>query len=380
MSEPTAVVVVGGGPAGLATAAALGRHGVEAQVLDRGDTVGESWANRYARLHLHTPRVQSHLPGLRIPATMGRWVGRDDLVAYLQQYAAHHRLQVRLGVDVHRVERSAGGYRVLTGQGELTARSVVVATGYNQEPVLPDWPGASEFTGELLHAAAYRDGSVYRGLDVLVVGGGNSGAEIAADLAEHGARSVRLAIRTPPQIVPRQIGPVPTTLLGILNDLLPAPVVDPVNRLLQRVTVGDLTGFGVGRPSEGLVAQMRRTDVVPTIDVGLLSQLRLGTVRVVPAVVALHPDRVQLADGQRVRADVVIAATGYRRTLPALVGHLGVLSGDRPLVKGGRTSPWAPDLYFVGLANALKGLLLQINLDARAVARAISARERASAR
>lgn len=364
------VVVVGGGAAGLATGACLRRRGIEPVIVDRGDAVGESWAARYDRLHLHTPRIQSHLPGYRIPPEMGRWVSRDDMVRYVRAYVAHHRLQVDLGVEVRRIDRSDGEYSLVTTGGQLRASCVVVATGYNQMPHLPDWPGT--FAGELVHASMYRRGGDYAGRDVLVVGSGNTGAEIAADLAEQGAARVRLAVRTPPNVIPREIGPVPTTLLGIANDYLPAGLVDPINRLVQQVALGDLTRHGMPPPPEGVVAQMRRTDVVPTIDVGLVDQLRMGAVEIVPAVTGLDGSEVELSDGRRIRPGVIIAATGYRRALEDLVGHLGVLEDGRPAVRGGRASARAPGLCFVGLSNPLKGILLQIRLDARVAARTIA--------
>jgi putative flavoprotein involved in K+ transport len=368
------VLVVGAGPAGLAVAACLGRRGVPALVVDRGLAVGGSWQVRYDRLHLHTPRVQSALPGLRIPRRSGRYVSRDDMVAYLRGYAAHHDLHPRFGVEVRRLQRDGEGWRAGTAGEPITARQVVLACGYAREPVLPGWPGQETFGGELVHSCAYRSPAPYRGKDVLVVGAGNTGAEIAADLAESGAGRVRLAVRTPPNVVPRQIGPVPVTLLAIPMDLSPARLVDPLNRLLQRAFVGDLGRYGLPPARRGLVAQARATGVTPTIDVGLVAQLRAGRVDPVAAPARFDGGTVVLSDGTRLTPDVVIAATGYTPALEPVVGHLGVLDGrGRPRARGARTVPGAPGLRFVGLSNPLKGLLLQIGLDARAAARAVEA-------
>jgi putative flavoprotein involved in K+ transport len=367
------VLVVGAGPAGLAVAACLRRRGIEPLVVDRGAAVGDSWRARYDRLHLHTPRVQSALPGLRIPRRFGRWVAKDDMAAYLRLYADHHGLSPRFGVEVTRLERDGDAWKAETGGEPLSARQVVLASGYNREPVLPEWPGREGFRGELLHASAYRGPEPFRDRDVLVVGAGNTGAEIAADLAEGAAARVRLAVRTPPNVVPRQLGPVPVTLLSIGNDTSPAWLVDPLNRVLQRLVVGDLTRYGLPAATTGVVAQARATGVTPTIDVGLIKELRAGRVTPVAAVTALDGDQVVLADGTRLTPDAVIAATGYSTALEPVVGHLGVL-GPRgaPMVHGGHSAPSAPGLRFVGIANPLKGLLFQISLDARAAARAIA--------
>jgi len=368
------VLVVGAGPAGLAVAACLKRRSIEPLVVDRNGAVGDSWRWRYDRLHLHTPRVQSHLPGLKIPAKFGRWVARDDFITYLAGYARYHGIDPRLGVEVGRLERRGGVWVADSTDGELVASQVVVATGYNHTPHLPEWPGRAEFAGELLHAADYRNARPYVGRDVLVVGTGNTGAEIAADLAQQGAGRVRISVRTPPNVIPREVAGIPSTVLGIPNDRAPAMAVDPGIRILQRLTIGDLTEHGLPAPDGGIIEQFRKTDVVPLIDVGLVAQLKAGRVQPVAAVTGFDGPAVQLADGSRIEPEVVIAATGYDRALEGLVGHLGLLDEHgRPQVHAAATHPDAPGLRFIGLTNPLKGLLLQINIDARLVARAIEA-------
>src|SRR5215212_9439686 len=172
-------VVIGAGPGGLAAAAMLKKRGIPVVVLER-DAIGASWRRHYDRLHLHTVRWMSNLPGLRFNRAHGRWVHRDGVVRYLEQYARHHGLDVRLGVDVRKLDRDAdgSGWVIHTTDGPLHARAVVVATGYNRIPFIPDWPGKESFEGELLHGQDYRNGESYRGRDVLVIGSGNTGAEI----------------------------------------------------------------------------------------------------------------------------------------------------------------------------------------------------------
>lgn len=369
------VLVVGAGPAGLAVAACLRRRGVEPLVVDRGEGVGDSWARRYERLHLHTPRIQSALPGLPIPRSFGRWVAKDDMAEYLRRYAAHAGVVPRFGTEVRRLERTGDSWTAVTADdGKIRVRQVVVASGYNCTPVEPAWPGQEGFEGfggEVLHASRYSSPVPFRGRDVLVVGAGNTGAEIAADLAESGAGRVWLSVRTPPNVVPRSLGPVPITLMSITMEHSPAWLVDPVNRFLQRRVLGDLTRYGLPAAHAGVVAQARATGVTPTIDVGLVQELKAGRVTPVAAVERFDGDAVVLADGERLTPSAVIAATGYTTGLQPVLGHLGVLDGQgRPLVNGRR--PASPGLRFVGLSNPLKGLLFQINLDARAVARDVA--------
>lgn len=367
-------VVIGGGPGGLAAAAELGRAGVRAIVLEAGDRPGTSWTTHYDRLHLHTSRGLSGLPGYAIPRRYGRWVARDDVVRYLGEYAAHHRLAVRTGIRVERVDRDGDGWSVAwtseRGAGSIACRTVVVATGYNRTARLPAWPGLDGYTGHVVHSSRYRNPQDLGARDVLVVGPGNSGAEIAADLAESGV-AVRLAVRTPPNVFPRAVAGIPGQALVIAMDWLPVAVQDAVAALMQRITVGDLRRYGIPRPTRGLVTQQRRDDVTPTLDVGMLRELRRGRITAVPAVAGFEGDAVLLADGSRVTPDAVVVATGFARGLEPLVGHLDVLQpSGRPAVNAAAQLPGHPGLFFLGYSNPLTGNLRQLGIDARRIARA----------
>ncbi|GAA3506074.1 flavin-containing monooxygenase [Streptomyces albogriseolus] len=387
-AQPTAphradrpVYVVGGGPGGLSVAYALRARGVRAVVLERSERIGDSWRRHYDRLHLHTTRRRSALPGLPMPRRFGRWPSRDDVVRYLEKYAEHHRLEIVTGVEVSRVERTPDGTGWLlraTGGRELTGAAVVVATGFNHTPRIPDWPGRDAYTGELLHASRYRDAKPFAGRDVLVVGVGNTGAEIAVDLVEGGASRVRLAVRTPPHIVRRSTAGWPAQYSGILVRRLPVPLVDRISRLQARIAVPDLSEHGLPRPETGLYSRVLE-GAIPVQDVGLIDAVRKGAVEVVAAVKGFEEGEVLLADGGRVAPDAVIAATGYERGLEGLVGGLGVLDErGRPVVHGARTPAGAPDLYFTGFTNPISGNLREMALDAQRIARAVARGGKAS--
>ena len=376
------VIVVGGGPAGLAVAGALKQRGVASTILEQGDSVGTSWRHHYERLHLHTVRSLSALPGQPIPAEMGRWVAREDLVRYLEEYVAKFDLEIRFGTEVTRIDAadpnhlpsgSESRWVVRTSRGDREAGTVVLATGYNRIPFLPDWPGARSYRGELRHSARYRNAEPYRGKSVLVVGSGNSGAEIAVDLLEGGAREVQISIRTPPNIQKRAFLGIPTQVVGILAQKLPVNVADGISLALQKVAVGNLRPYGLDPPSRGALSRIYEDAQIPLIDVGFLRALKARKLRVVAAVDHFGEAQVVLADGSRLDVDAVIAATGYRRGLEALVGHLGVLApaSGLPTVAGGANSPKAPGLYLIGYQNSPGGLLRRIRNEAESMARAI---------
>ncbi|KUN07117.1 monooxygenase [Streptomyces yokosukanensis] len=369
------VYVIGAGPGGLAAAHALRARGIRAVVLEKADRVGASWRGHYDRLRLHTTRRLSALPGLKIPRKFGRWVARDDVVRYLEKYADHHELEIVTGVEVFRVERAGDGAGWLlhaSGGRELTGSAVVVATGYNHTPRLPDWPGRKEYTGELLHAGAYRDAAPYAGRDVLVVGVGNTGAEIAVDLVGGGAARVRLAVRTVPHLVRRSTLGWPAQYSGVLVRRLPVRLVDRLCRIQAKAAVPDLSAQGLPRPDTGLYSRVLE-GAVPVQDVGLIDAVRKGKVEIVAAVESFEDGKVALADGSRIEPDAVIAATGYARALEGLVGHLGVLDGrGGPVAHGGRTPVEAPGLYFTGFTNPISGMFREMALDAAKIAKALA--------
>ncbi|MFF8402640.1 flavin-containing monooxygenase [Streptomyces sp. NPDC015684] len=369
------VYVIGAGPGGLAAAYALRARGIRAVVLEKADRVGASWRGHYDRLHLHTTRRLSGLPGLAMPRRFGRWVSRDNVVRYLEKYAEHHELEIVTGVEVHRVERTGDGTGWLlhaSGGRELTGSAVVVATGFNHTPRIPDWPGREGYDGDFRHAGEYRDAEPYAGRDVLVVGVGNTGAEIAVDLAEGGAARVRLAVRTAPHILRRSTLGWAAQYTGVLVRRLPVGLVDRLAGPVGRMSTPDLSAQGLPRPDTGLYTRVKQ-GAIPVQDVGLIDAVRRGKVEVVAAVEAFEDGKVVLADGSRLSPDAVIAATGYTRALDGLVGHLGVLDErGRPVVHGGRTPEQAEGLYFTGFTNPISGMFREMGLDAGRIAKSVA--------
>jgi putative flavoprotein involved in K+ transport len=357
--------VIGAGAAGLASAASLRRAGADVTVLER-DAVGAAWQARYDCLHLHTVRWLSGLPGYDIPRSSGKWPSRDRVVDYLRSYATRNELDVRTGSRVERIEREHGGWAVHAGGETHLAQRVVVATGYSNVPHVPDWTGT--FDGELVHSSAYRRGDRYRGRRVLVVGAGNSGAEIAIDVARAGASEVLLAVKTPPAVVRRDTLGVPSQLLGIASSHLPTGVVDRIASTLRRAAFGDLAALGLPAPEKPYSDFLRRR-VLPIVDVGLVGAVKQGRVTVVPALERFDDGKPVLADGRIVEVDAVIAATGFRAGLEPLVGHLGVLDESGvPLVHGADEHPSAPGLHFVGYVVSLGGTLRLIGKQAERLA------------
>jgi cation diffusion facilitator CzcD-associated flavoprotein CzcO len=342
------IAVVGGGPAGLVTADALGRVGLRAVVLEQSDGVGAAWRGRYDALRLNTSRLTSSLPGFSYPAGTGLFPTRDDFVAYLERFVEQRRIDVRLGVRVRRIDRDGEGWRLYTSAADILARHVIVATGYANKPVLPPWIGRNRFRGQLLHSADYRNADPYRGRDALVVGSGSSALEIAHDLARDGAGRVWLSVRTPPNILLRSLGGLPGDPVAIALLRVPTRIADAQDRLVRRLVLGDLHRYGLDRPEEGPFARLRRLGAAPAVlDKEVIQTIKNRRIVVVGDVEALEPTGIVLSGGGHIEPAVVIAATGYRCGLEPLVGHLGVLDQHgRPAIADGREA--GPGLRFVG--------------------------------
>ncbi len=311
--------------------------------------MGAAWQGRYDSLRLHTVRWLSGLPGAGIPRRYGQWVARDDLLAYLRDYAHRFGVHPEFGVEVTRLDRAGANWRVETSAGPRLASVVIVATGYSRTPHVPDWPGRDEFAGTLLHSTDYREPSPYRGRHVLVVGAGNSAAEIAVDLVGVGAR-VDLSVRTPPNIVRRDTLGVPSQLLGVALKRAPERVMNPLATVLRRLTVPDLSPYGLPAPTGDGFTQFLRTRTVPILDHGFVRAIRADQIRVVAAVDRFEAAEVRLGDGSTLHP------------------------GGMPPVHGANTPPKLPGLYVVGVTIGLAGLLREIGLEARAVGRALAER------
>jgi cation diffusion facilitator CzcD-associated flavoprotein CzcO len=366
------VVVVGAGPAGVGSALALKDAGVRPLVVDRADQVGSSWRARYDRLRLNTSRPFSHLPGRRFPKGTPMFPTRDQLIDHLDTHAREGGIDLRLGETVERLARENGGWLVETSADEIRTPQVVVATGYEGAPFVPDWDGRESFGGEILHSHQYRNPGPFRGKEVLVVGPGCSGMEIAYDLAEGGATKVWLSARTPPNILLRQgPGGLPGDMMGVALLHTPVRFGDAFARFGRRMDLGDLSEYGLPVPDEGVFSRLRRLGVAPAIiDKEVIEAVKDGRIEIVRGVELLDSTGVLLADGERVEPDVLICATGYRRGLEALVGDLGVLD-ERGWPTALGKDPAAPGLRFVGYVPRPGGLGY-MGREAKRMAKAIA--------
>jgi indole-3-pyruvate monooxygenase len=349
----TDALVIGSGPAGLAVAACLQRRGIACEILERAGAVGARWRLHYHRLHLHTTAAHSALPYLAFPRGTPRYPARDQVIAYLEQYARHFQLAPRFCQDVQRVQTRDGVWEAVTPTCTYRSRHMVIATGYAAVPNIPDWPGLARFRGSILHSSEYRLAERFQNQDVLVVGLGNSGGEIAIDLFEHGAR-VAVAVRGSVNIVPRDIFGVPVLSLAIALSPLPSALADALAAPLIRLALGNTERLGLRPAQIGPVQQIRTRGQIPLVDIGTVDLIRRGHVQLLGGIRELTADAVVFDDGRPRRFDALVLATGFR---PGL---------ERFLEPG--VSASAPGLHFCGFKVTPIGMFREIGIEAERIA------------
>jgi cation diffusion facilitator CzcD-associated flavoprotein CzcO len=340
------VAIIGGGHAGLCVVEALQRRGVAATVFDDASRLGDVWRGRYHGLHLNTERDASLVPGTEIPDSVGSWPTGEQWADHIESAAE------QLGVDrrtdkVERVERLQDEWILHTSEGVVSASVVVVATGRNRVPLLPDWPGIDDSPIRVIHAAEYREPRPFAGRRVLVVGAGNSGTEIAHLLCAAGV-DVTLSMRSRPVWAQRELFGSNLTEYARVGERLPSWLIDLSGRVMQPLLFGRMKPFGLGPPQHRLSNVAEASGA--TLDSGFVADVKAGRIRLVAAVDRLDGTEVVLNDGSRLVADVVIAGVGYTPALEEMLPAHLVVDGWPAISE----APFeqAPGLFTAGLNPA----------------------------
>ncbi len=371
MHSPT--LIIGAGPAGLAIAGRLSKLGYEFEIIEKTDKIASSWHEHYDRLHLHTVKQLSHLPHMPFPEDYELYVPRLDLVRYYQKYARTFGIQPHFNQTVSKVEKVGDTWTVSCESGRtFTADQVVIASGANHVPHQPHWDGEESYKGQIVHSRNYRNTEPFRGKKVLIVGMGNTGAEIALDLAEHDIDTT-ISVRSPVTIVPRDVFGRPVQLTAKKLEKIPFGIGDWLGTMVRKIVIGDLSKYGVPMSKVHPAVQLKETGKTPLIDLGTVDYIKSGKIKIIGDFTGFNATGIQLPSGEELDFDAVILATGYRPRLADFVENVGVeldrFGFPKSPVAG---APENDGLYFVGFDNyKLGGILGTIYADSKVVADAI---------
>jgi cation diffusion facilitator CzcD-associated flavoprotein CzcO len=366
------ILIVGAGPAGLAVGACLARRGLRARILERGEEAGWSWARHYESLRLHTPRGLSGLPGLRL--STGRYPDRTEFLAYLGAYARWAGLEIECGREATALTRENGGWRVQTSRGPMQARHVVLASGCYAEPRQPDWNGREQFRGRWLRPAEVWMEPEWDGRRVLVIGLGNTAADVLALLHRRGARTA-VSVRGPVHIAPLEIlGAnsfrwkrwIPERMLSLrrLGERAGRIAERTGERFwwrLQERLFGDLRQRGLSLKSPEEIGRDQRSGRTPVIAGPWVDLLRSGEIQVFPGISEFTAEGAVFVDGRHEPFSDVLLAMGFSERRFPLAGDLTGPLRDGPV-------PGRPGLWLCGALPALH----HIRRAARRVSRGIA--------
>lgn len=368
------VLIIGAGPTGLAMAGRLTKRGVPYHIIEKSEHVGHAWRHHYDRLHLHTAKKYSHLPHLPFPEDYPTFVPRQLVVDYLEQYTRHFNIRPEFGREATQIVRNGACWEVSCKSGKtFLAEYVVLATGVNHSPHRPAFKGEADFRGQIIHSRAYRNPQPFFGQRVLVVGMGNTGAEIALDLSEQQVDTY-LSVRSPVNVVPRTFLNRPTQESALKLAQLPHWLGDRLGALVPRLVFGDLQPYGLRQPSTPPARQLRETGKTPVIDVGTVAQIKAGNIKVRPGIAHFTSGGVVFSDQRRLEVDSVILATGYRPALHGLLPEPDERWGASGLPQSCVGTGSHEGLYFLGFDNYKAGGILGIiRSESLRIAESISA-------
>jgi len=367
----THTLIIGASAAGLASAACLQKEGLDFIILEKNSAVATSWRNHYDRLHLHTSKKWSALPYKNFDPSISNYPSRQDVVNYLDNYAAELNIRPIFNTEVLSVKNHQGTWIAETNNGTYQTRFVIVATGRNHKPKMPLFEGINSFKGTIIHSAEYKNGKEFAGKNVLIVGFGNSGCEQAICLHEHGAHP-SFSVRSAVNVIPKDIFGFPALEIGKLTSSFPPRVRDKINAPLLRLLVGDITKLGLKKSTYGPLEQIQKQNKIPVLDIGTIKLIKDGHIKVYGDILKIEGNTIYFEDDKHQEFDAIILATGYHHNLESFLDLSNDRMNDLNKAVNKQTCFGEEGLYFCGFYVSPQGMLREIGIEAKKISKDIA--------
>jgi len=366
--QQTNTLIVGASISGLASAASLQKHGIEYIIIEKQAQVAAPWRNHYHRLHLHTNKRVSNLPYKKFDSAIPRYPSRVQVVEYLDNYQKEFNINPVFNTEARSIKKEGEYWITETTNGIFKSKYVVIATGPFGKPKPVSFTGMETFPGKILHSYAYKTGRDFKGQNVLVVGFGNSACEIAIDLHEQGARP-SMAVRSPVNIIPRDILGIPILELSQLMSSLPPRMADTINAPLMKLLFGDITKLGLKKMPYGPFEEIEKDGNIPVLDIGTIKHIRKGHIKIHDNIDHIEGKTVYFTNGKKEDFDAIIAGIGYYRDYAEIINVDKSRFEDLKLPVDKQKHFGKDGLYFCGFRVAPTGQIREIASDAKKIAK-----------
>lgn len=369
--KQTETVVVGASVAGLALAACLQKQGLEFVVIEKHSEIAQPWRNHYDRLHLHTNKRVSNLPYKKFGKKIPRYPTRQQVVEYLEDYQRTFNIYSICNTEARAIKREGDYWLTETNNGTFKSKYLIMATGAYCQAKPVSFEGMETFSGRIMHSSKYKTGTDFKGQKVLVVGFGNSACEIAIDLYEQGALP-SMSVRSPVNIIPRDVAGIPILELSLIMSRLPPRVADTINAPLMRLIFGDITKLGLKKMSYGPFEQIKKDRNIPVLDVGTVKHIRKGHIKIYGGIDHIEGNAVYFTEGKKEDFEVIVACIGFNRNNAEIIAVDKNQLDDLKVCVDKQKYFGKDGLYFCGFWVGPTGHIREIASDAQKIAKDIA--------
>lgn len=363
----TNTLIIGASISGLASAASLQKQDIDYIIIEKQMQVATPWRKHYDRLHLHTSKRFSNLPYKKFGRIIPKYPGRQQVIDYLEDYRKEFNINPLFNTEALSVKKETDYWITETNNGTFKSKYLVMATGIYGKPKPVNFKGIETFAGKILHSYNYKTGKDFKGQKVLVVGFGNSACEIAIDLYEQGSIP-SMAVRSPVNVIPRDVLGIPILELSLLMNRLPPRVADTISAPLINWLIGDLNKLGLKKMPYGPLEEIRRDGNAPVLDIGTIQHIRKGHIKIYDNIDHIEGETIHFTDGKKETFNAIVAGIGYYRDCAEIVNIDKTRFEDLRVCVDKQKYFGKDGLYFCGYWVSPTGQIREIASDAQKIA------------